>query len=337
MDGRLKLYPVVSMLGAQCTESRLKGVLRHGKFSRRGELAVKQGFPARLAPLTTRKVFGSPLLERIGKALDNDLGCVVYSHGYVWPVERPLTSTLDPAYQKEVIAYEAQRATRPERPAARPRSGAAGRDSPEGTATPGSRTPFLRQLKHVEAGASRATVTEVLRAYPQFRVRSTARGIWMTGTIQPVQDLDARAILTMVVPISDQGTVYGWAWWEDGIWIGPRHTNWSDGSICAFEPKDNSWIWEMGLVALVDMYVVWITRHLHLAAYGRWPGRQVLHTAYERLTEHGSNEFCGCGSDLHYEECCRASDIERGLIAVLMERPEKLRGAARRPILPLKE
>jgi hypothetical protein len=45
-------------------------------------------------------------------------------------------------------------------------------------------------------------------------------------------------------------------------------------------------------VELLDLQIVWIARHLYLRRFGRWPGRQVLHTAFERLRE----------------ECCLASD-----------------------------
>ncbi len=105
--------------------------------------------------------------------------------------------------------------------------------------------------------------------------------------------------------------VRSWAWWGPGlIWIGPRHTNYPDGSICSFEPKDlDAWQRGKSLRDLLDIHAVWIVRHLFLRYFGHWPGDQVFHTAYERLKEHRPGELCGgCRSGLRYEDCCRILD-----------------------------
>lgn len=78
------------------------------------------------------------------------------------------------------------------------------------------------------------------------------------------------------------------------------------GSICAFDrtdavPDDFS--------VHLDLMSLWLARHINLSIYGRWPGPQVLHTAYERLHEHAKNELCGCTSGRLYEECCRDADL----------------------------
>lgn len=296
--------------------------------------------PLVYAPRLLGKGWGSPLLRAIGEALDDDRGCDVFPDGFVGPSSGP--SVQPSMAQKEVITHaeRAQRSGRVQGPwtrtagpparAARwtPRSAA-----PAGTAPSRAGTPILRELGGTSSPADRETVREVLRAYPRFQVRSASVGVWLTGSLRPIYDLSIQATLAVLVPHRDEGHVRAWAWWEDGLWIGPRHTNYADGSICSYEPRDGSWSWTEGLVPLMDMHAIWIARHLYLAEYGRWPGRQVLHTPIERLTEHESREFCGCGSDALYEECCRPSDLRLGLVRATVAGDARL-FQQRRPILP---
>lgn len=278
---------------------------------------------------------GSPLLAAIGNALDADLGCDVYDNGFVRP---RAGSGPDPFRGHEEVRKNAERHAEPSRqhaeaPTASRSAGATGwaawsTAAPARAAAPGSRTPVL------SAVAQGPTIEEVLRAYPSFRARSTSAGLWLTGEVQPVQDLPARAVLRVLVPQIDQGSVRAWAWWSDGIWIGPRHTNYPDGSICSYERSDGTWSWDKGLLLLIDLHMVWIARHLHLAEYARWPGRQVLHTPFERLTEHQPGEYCGCGSDELYDACCRPADVGLGLVRALTLRGARNAVYRRRPILP---
>jgi hypothetical protein len=113
----------------------------------------------------------------------------------------------------------------------------------------------------------------------------------------------------MVSPFEPLRRVSSWAWWTTGIWVGPRHTNYPDGSICSFEESDGTWNTRDSLVPLLDLHSVWLVRHLHLRHFGRWPGRQVLHTAYERVAENGACEFCGCDSGELYAACCQQRDL----------------------------
>ncbi|HWG32844.1 MAG TPA: hypothetical protein VN650_01655 [Gemmatimonadaceae bacterium] len=62
------------------------------------------------------------------------------------------------------------------------------------------------------------------------------------------------------------------------------------------------------LVTFFDMFMVWIVRHCFLIEFGRWPGYQILHTAFERLEQQQPRELCGCGSSLTYAECHLAVD-----------------------------
>jgi hypothetical protein len=125
--------------------------------------------------------------------------------------------------------------------------------------------------------------------------------------------LRQRAIF--LIGISFPGrTVRSWAFWGDPLaypeWIGPRHTNFPDGSICAFEPTDATWQFGGSLVKLVDLYTLWAMRHLYLREFGRWPGYQAVHFAGERILELRADEHCGCvNSEKLYGECCMPSDM----------------------------
>jgi hypothetical protein len=78
------------------------------------------------------------------------------------------------------------------------------------------------------------------------------------------------------------------------------------GSICAFDRTDGV---PDDFGVHLDLMSLWVARHINLAVFGRWPGPQVLHTAYERLQEHAENELCGCTSGRLYEQCCRDADL----------------------------
>lgn len=114
--------------------------------------------------------------------------------------------------------------------------------------------------------------------------------------------------------------VRSWGFWQDlltdATWIGPRHTNFPDGSVCAFEPTDKTWVIGDPIIKLLDLYSLWAVRHLHLQVFGRWPGRQAVRHPYERILELREDEYCGCalGEKLH-GECCRNKDLARNRIA----------------------
>jgi len=118
--------------------------------------------------------------------------------------------------------------------------------------------------------------------------------------------------------------IRSWAFWVDAlglpVWIGPRHTNYNDGSICAFEPADGTWGFGDGLVALADLYTLWAARQLHLEVFGRWPGAQAVHRPYERILEIRPSEQCGCReASGDYGECCSVRDFARDRVADAVE------------------
>lgn len=166
-------------------------------------------------------------------------------------------------------------------------------------------------------------IEEVEDAYPGTRVWRTDEGIWLLSESVIVDTLGHRATFLSAIPDSDRLMPKSWGYWCNLLscrWIGPRHTNFPDGSICAFNPNDLNWIPQDGLVALLDLYTVWATQQLHLELFRQWPGYQHAPHAYERLTEFKPDEYCGCENYKNkYGDCCMKADRQKGLAAAFRE------------------
>ena len=203
-------------------------------------------------------------------------------------------------------------------------------DSHEGTqrrtyrpeARQGQRSTFHRTTQEgaeallvSESGLGPALVEELVgarAAYPSMRISLSPRGAWLLVAIQPLVSLRETGFILTQLGIDNKTvltTVKSWAWWDVGIRIGPRHTNYGDGSICSYEPTHRTWRVGDPLGNLLDLNSLWICRHQHLRFIGRWPGDQTLHTAFERLAEHRPGELCGCGSLRPYTECHKHADL----------------------------
>ena len=157
----------------------------------------------------------------------------------------------------------------------------------------------------------------VQAAYPGTRIWHDEDGMWLLSESSVVEGLD-RAATFLVAFCWSKAAVRGWGFWRDSAmavrWIGPRHTNFPDGSICAFDPAAETWVLGSSTVALLDLYTVWALRHLHLEWFGRWPGPQAAFHSYERRVEFHPNESCGCGSDRIYRDCCAPRDAARRVV-----------------------
>lgn len=247
------------------------------------------------------------LLRRIGEDLDQDESLIVSRGGTVWPgAELPLTSELgvkEGSHRGSPIAEPAWAGRSPARQGqGSPRDTAAG--SPARAAA-----SILRQL-----GVREWVVQDVVgagAAYPQLMVRPAPATLWLELRFFPISEYRRGAFLLMGYPLDVLLPVQAWAWWTDGLWIGPRHTNYGNGSVCAYEPIDGTWSRGRQLVSLLDFIATWVVRHIHLLELGRWPGGQALHTAHERLTEIRPDERCGCHLPLLYDVCHRAADTAR--------------------------
>jgi len=168
--------------------------------------------------------------------------------------------------------------------------------------------------------------------------------MWLLARSSIISGLAREAIFLAALPYRPGPGPRAWAFWAaDGKprWIGPRHTNFQDGSICAFAPDEGAWSDGGDLRTLLDLYSVWTLRHLHLEVLSRWPGRQYgllgadpRVQAYYRWIECKDDELCGCGSKTRrYAECCKLSDLQLDLIEIMPHFLREIKGGfqSRRP------
>jgi len=254
------------------------------------------------------------ILEEIGYQLDEDVFPRIMNGGIVTPGGAAVpTSTW-----AEETKDERQGTRRPE---TRPWTGPAGgeRQADRG-GTPGAAPPSIcADLQAQYEGE----LTAVHEAYPGTRVWHEVEGLWLRTESTLLPGLCQKAAFLTGIPFARTRTARSWGFWMGiplryPVWIGPRHTNLPDGSICAFEPRDGTWNLGDSLLVLLDLYTLWALRHLHLQVFHRWPGRQVAHYVHERLTELKPTEYCGCGSDQFYGDCCRENDLKSNRILEAM-------------------
>lgn len=253
------------------------------------------------------------MLNEIGRQLDLDIYPVIKNGGVVLP---STPSEYIPLLGEKEITNERQRQGRPE---TGPRTGT---------------TRWQRQADRSGEACSATSIigtdlqvtyegelSSVQDAYPNTRVWHQTEGLWFLSESTLLPGLHTKALFLTGIPFVRTRVVRSWGFWSGGllrnpIWIGPRHTNFPDGSVCAFDPNDN--VWRIGdpIVCLLDLYTLWAFRHLHLQKLGRWPGKQVASIPYERITEFRDNEFCGCDQyDKLYRDCCKEKDLTRDLPA----------------------
>lgn len=254
------------------------------------------------------------LLISIGEQLDRD----IYPHVFNDGVIAPAGSVIDFQFAGAENNHESwstyrsatgsrQRAAGWQRQTGEPRP-------PSPSAPPGCgrlRSHYLEQLD------------EIVAAYPQtaFLLQNNGLWLWVEGAVLP--GLTRRATFLIAVPFSRGCKVQAWAFWSTVLncqWMGPRHTNAVDGSICAFNPIDGTWKEGGKLTHLIDLYTLWAFRQLHVEVIGWWPGRQTAQFAFERLTECNDNEWCGCKPDApRYGNCCKQADLKADRFTIAME------------------
>jgi hypothetical protein len=250
-------------------------------------------------------------LQLIGRQLDQRIFPSVKDGGIVTPSE--LTVPLSPS-GVEQRHDEFRRQTR-STPGAW-RGTPAWQGSFRGLRATGEAAPIIDP--GLQAGYQ-AQLDAVSTAYPGARIWHRGNGFWIVTHSALLPALHQGVSLLTAVPFFHT-TPRSWGFWRgiprDFGWVGSRHTNFPDGSICAFEPADGTWVTGDSLVALLDLYTVWALRHLHLAHFGRWPGHQAVRDPYERLMEIHEDEHCGCDADeARYGQCCRPRDLSRNRIA----------------------
>lgn len=259
-------------------------------------------------------------LQKIGRQLDSNIYPAVHNGGIVMPCD-----TVVPQTKGEVNRHERQRWRRSKN---RPREGIAGG---QGTPceTPSLVVPDLQTQYETELDA-------VYEAYPKTRVWNQPDGMVLLVESAVLNGLDRTALFLVAIPYAKHSVVKGWGFWGTSIigveWIGPRHTNFPDGSICAFEPRDGTWNIGGPLIELLDLYSLWALRHLHMATLSRWPGHQAIHFPYERILELRPDEHCGCQhSDRLYGDCCQKNDLQRNIVADAINFIARCHGGHRNP------
>jgi hypothetical protein len=218
---------------------------------------------------------------------------------------------------------------------ARPRQRSARRErEASGFRSAGSAAQVFRSSSAAECGAQ---LTQLTAAYPTSRMWVEVDGIWLVVHSRLVEGLEREAVFIVAIPFDATRTTQGWGFWSRGClaftqWIGPRHTNFPFGSICAFDARDNVWATGDSPVLLLDLYSVWALKHLYTELFGQWPGSQTARWAYERQHEWHEDELCGCGSpNKTYGECCRPEDLQRDRVRDALEFLNESCGGERSP------
>ena len=257
-------------------------------------------------------------LRLIGVALDECRTVRVKNRGLVVLDDEPATTQeVEPAYEQQS-----------QRPAAGARQRAARRKgSPRRQgAAPGSRSPGAGSRLGSLTSAYERQLRDVGEAYPGSKFLPDEDGLWLFAPSALLEGLERRAIFLIALPDTPEVEPRGWAFWEEQDklrWIGPKHTNLFDGSVCAYaNANDNMWFPGDDLRTLLDIYSVWAVRHLHLEIFGQWAGRQYAlldkdgrPDPYYRLTQIEPDELCTCSSGKRYRHCCRPGDLGLGFVA----------------------
>ena len=247
------------------------------------------------------------VLSEIGEQLDRNIFPVVENGGIVMPS----TSAKSLLIMGEENDHDRpRRQNRPETKSRKRASGRKGKTRKHGTTN--AAAPVISQnLEQIYF----SEIDAILEAYPETQIWKQEGGMWLLSYSSLLTDTLDNAAFLCAIPFLPTISVRSWGFWNSSSWIGPRHTNPPDGTICAFEPSDGTWFPGDSIVKLLDIYSLWAVRQLHLQRFNHWPGAQVAHNAFERLTEVKEDELCGCGSLYKsYGECCKPKDLKRNQI-----------------------
>ncbi len=270
---------------------------------------------------------GYEAVRRIGLGLDHQVFPKVADNGLVLPAQ-PVTVQLQLGKEKSDVEPKRGSSTGSwER--------AAGRKGKADGSWPAAPAPS--RVRRSTAADYEEDLAQLKVAYPKSQVFVADDGIWLIAHSALVDGLDREAVFVAAIPFDLRKNAEGWAFWSRGClafaqWIGPRHTNFPLGSICAFDPQDGAWNTGDSAVLLLDLYSLWAVRHLYLEYFGRWPGSQTVRWAYERRLECRGDELCGCGSvEKTYAECCLRGDLQGNVLRDALFFLSETGGAERSP------
>lgn len=254
------------------------------------------------------------MLWEIGLLLDLNQYPRIYDGGVVMPGNTSIVLSIPGEERKHVNQRQRRSTARSwNGPARWQRS--SDRSRPAGT-TPPLVNPDIRKTYEEEIEA-------VQEAYPGTIIWHQKTGLWLLTESTVLPGLGKKATFLTFIPYSERLMQKSWGFWTTAIsyeWIGPRHTNFPDGSICAFDHKDGTWAIGDRIIKLLDLYTLWALRHAYLKVFGRWPGYQAVPYPYERVTEFKDDEYCGCdNADQLYADCCKRHDQVAPLIKIFLD------------------
>lgn len=232
-------------------------------------------------------------LKEIGQFIHSGNRPLVFDGGHVGTTQ----------CSNEEIYHESQ--VKPSRPQARSWQG---RSARSGAWTPAQGNHFGSPAIEASHGAELRVLAQ---AYPVV-VTESDDGFWLAIRTKPLGPDGPKAHVLIAVSCNRSVLPRAWAFETIGTQprpFAPKHTNFPDGSICAFAPTSDAWKPEDGLLDLVDHYVIWMIKSWHRTVFGWWPGKQAGVVAFYRAQEFDGREFCGCGSGLLYAFCHRGRDL----------------------------
>ncbi|NOT18902.1 MAG: hypothetical protein HOP24_01320 [Sideroxydans sp.] len=257
-------------------------------------------------------------LEEIGLQLDASIFPIVMNGGLVMSSKPSILNlTLDKEQLNERKTRSEKQTDQPEITRKSPRTGGKPTYSRTSAESGGTRTACSTSSFSLNSADDKlyAKLSEVQLAYPETTIYKQEEMFWLRVESLLLPGLGRKAIfLLAVIPKFRKIIAWGyWSVWSIGVsWIGPRHTNYPDGSMCAFDMMDGSWQYGDNLVKLLDFYTVWAVRHLYLEYFDRWPGPQASSSYVERNFEFKDHECCGCPMPQGtYHNCCKPNDIAK--------------------------
>jgi hypothetical protein len=214
----------------------------------------------------------------------------------------------------EIVVLEDDAGEKETDNARRSEEGTRGSASGSGERPPGPQAPAhsSRSVGGRRRAHYQAEVKTLRPQYPGTHFRIDDLGLWIVVPAFPVGRSGPQLTLIMAVPDDPNVRILTWAFWASDThcsWVGHRHTNYPDGSACAFAPDGGAWSDGEPLVSYADRICEWSVRHVFCWLEGYWPGPQDAMCRYYRVREGRPQERCFCHSGKTYFECCRPLDL----------------------------
>lgn len=273
----------------------------------------------------TMSVEAKEMLRLIGNQLDEGKYPVVMNSGVIMPSNA--------AFQSETLGTEKRngKSRQSRRSKTRQRKGTTRRKRAAIRSGAPNKAPQV--ICSDLLSAYKSQVNDIDIAYPGAKYWWQQEGFWLLTNSALMNGSPKKAVFISAIPFSARLKPQCWGFWDGIEWIGPRHTNFPNGSVCSFQPFDRTWHPGDSLITLLDLHTLWALRHLHLEIFNRWPGRQSVSLVYERILEFHEDEYCGCDATPSklYRDCCLKKDQSRNKIEEAIKFALMPGGSVRKP------